>query len=58
MPKFVVNVREVWIQQVAVEAKDKGEAIALVLEGEGDYLDNQLEYSDTRDESEWTVDEA
>jgi hypothetical protein len=57
MPKFIVSVREVWIQPVAVEAKDKGEAIALVSEGDGDYLEDQLEYSDTRDPIEWTVNE-
>jgi len=57
MPKFVVNTREVWIQPIAIEAKDVGEAIALVSEGDGDYLD-QFEYSDTRDPVEWTVDEV
>lgn len=58
MAKYVVYVREIWVQGVAVEAQDKLEAIAKVEEGEGEYLPNDLEYSDTRDKSEWTVEEA
>ena len=57
MPKFIVYTRETWVQGVAIEAENKLEAIAKVADGEGEYLDNTLEYSDTRDKSEWTVDE-
>ena len=39
------------------EAENKLEAIAKVEEGEGEYLDD-FEYSDTRDKSEWTVEEV
>jgi len=58
MPKYIVYVHETWIQGVEIEAEDKGEAIAEVLEGNGNYLDDNFEYSDTRSESEWTVEEA
>jgi len=58
MSKFIVNTREVWIQPIAIDALDKGEAIAKVLDGEGEILENDFEYSDTRSESEWTVDEV
>ena len=57
MAKFIVGVREVWVQNVAIDAQDKGEAIAKIQDGEGEYLHDQLEYSDTRDPIEWTVEE-
>ena len=57
MSKYVVYVHETWVQGVEVEAENKLEAIAKVEEGEGEYLDD-FEYSDTRDKSEWTVEEV
>jgi len=55
--KYIVYVRETWVQGVAVEAEDRLEAIVKVEEGEGEYLPNNFEYSDTRDKSEWTIEE-
>jgi hypothetical protein len=57
MAKFIVNTREVWIQPIAIDASDKGEAIAKVMDGEGEILENNFEYSDTRSELEWTIEE-
>jgi hypothetical protein len=54
MPKFHVKVPEVWIQTVEVEAETQGEAIAKVATtDEGDYLDGQLEYSNTMKDLSW-----
>lgn len=58
MAKYVVYVRETWVQGVSIEAANKGEAIAEVLEGNGENIEDSFEYSDTRLESEWTVDEV
>lgn len=45
MPKYHVDLQEVWIQTVEVEADSPKEAQQRVLNGEGDYLDGRLEYS-------------
>lgn len=57
MPTYIVNVREIWVQPIKIIAQDKGEAIAKVQDGEGEYLHDQLEYCDTRSPIEWTVSE-
>lgn len=57
MPKYLVDVREVWTQTVEIEAPGPEEAIAAVQEGGGDYLDDSLEYSHTLDSDGWTVEE-
>jgi len=59
MPKYIVYVREIWVQGVEIEAANKGAAIAAVFDGycNGEILEDSFEYSDTRDISEWTVDE-
>jgi hypothetical protein len=56
--KYIVNVREVHIQMVEVEAQNKNEAKQKVKEGEGEYLDNSLGYSHALDSDTWTVDES
>ena len=58
MREFIVNVREVHIQMVRIGAKDKEEAKEKVVAGEGDYLDDTLEYSHTLDSDYWTVEEV
>ena len=58
MPKFLVNVREVYTQMVLVEADNTDEAKTKVAKGDGTYLDNTLEYSHTLDQALWTVDES
>lgn len=59
--KFYVNVREVHIQPVRVEADTKYEAVDKVKNGEvcdSAYDNGLLEYSHTLDTSTWTVDEV
>ena len=58
MKKFHVGVREVHVQTVEVEAENAEEAREKVQEGEGDYLDNMLEYSHCLDSDLWTVEEV
>lgn len=60
MPKYIVYVHETWVQGIKIEAEDKGAAIAAVFDGycNGEILEDSFEYSDTRDISEWTVEEA
>ncbi len=54
--EFSVFVREVHIQEVRVEAEDENDAKDRVAKGEGEYVDNSLEYSHCLDPDEWTVD--
>lgn len=58
MTKYFVYVREVHVQTVEVEAKDEDEAIDKVKDGEGEYLDDALEYSHCLDADTWTVEEV
>jgi len=58
MPKFIVGVREVHIQMMEVSAESKEEAIAAVQAGDGDILDDTLEYSHTLDSDLWTAEES
>ena len=43
---------------VEIEADSEEDAIELVGEGYGDYLDNTLELSHTMDMDLWTIEEA
>lgn len=54
---YIVSVREVHVQQVKVEAASEDEAKTKVVEGEGEYLDDKLEYSHTLDKDLWTVEQ-
>jgi len=56
MTNFIVNVREVHVQGVEIKAKNKKEAITKVENGEGEYLNNHLDYSHTLEIDTWTVD--
>lgn len=53
---YMVNMREVHIQPVRVEASSEEEAKERVKDGEGEYVDNALEYSHTLSSEYWTVD--
>jgi hypothetical protein len=49
MPTYEVDIRETWIQTYLVEAADPEEALSLAEKGNGDPIDDRLEYSDTPD---------
>ena len=55
--KFIVEVREVWIQPVEIETVSEKEAIEGVREGEGKYIEDGFEYSHTLSTDKWTVHE-
>jgi hypothetical protein len=56
--KYIVLVREVHIQPVAVEADNKADAIWRVEKGEGAYCYDRIAYSYTLDSKNWTVEEV
>ena len=49
MPTYEVDMREIWVQTYEVEADSPEEAFALAMAGNGDPLDDRLEYSHTPD---------
>jgi hypothetical protein len=55
MKNFIVSVREVHIQPYYVEAEDERDAIERVMNGEGDIMDCNFEYSHSLDPETWTV---
>ena len=55
MPKFYVYVPEVHYQTVSITASTPEEAVKLVDDGEGEYLDSELEYSHRLDTGEQRV---
>jgi hypothetical protein len=52
---YIVEVREVHIQQVRVRARTTVEAKRKVANGDGFFLDNALEYAYSLDSDTWTV---
>ncbi|MFI5379023.1 MAG: hypothetical protein ACHRHE_06995 [Tepidisphaerales bacterium] len=56
LTRFIVNVREVHIQPVAVDAQSPEDAINRVKRGDGDYDKYPIEYSHTLGTDTWTVD--
>jgi hypothetical protein len=54
---FIVYVREVHVQQVRIQAESKEEAVKKVEEGDGEFLNNALEYSHSLEPETWTVEE-
>jgi hypothetical protein len=54
---FIVSVREIHVQPVEVEALNADDAIMKVREGEGEYVADGQEYSETLDTDTWTVEE-
>lgn len=57
MKQYIVSIPEVHYQDVVVNAKDGEEAIHKAKLGEGEYLDNALEYSHTSDNENFHVEE-
>jgi len=59
MPEFMVYVKEVWLQAVKIKAQTKKEAIDLVADGQGDFIEdkNGLEYSHSLPKKEWDVEQ-
>ena len=55
MPKYHVNVPEVHYQTVEVDASSPEEAVELVKDGDGEYLDDTLTYSHTLEDCTWQV---
>lgn len=55
--KYAVWVPEVWVQEISIEADSPEEAMKLVKNGDGIYLDDRLDYSHTLDEG-WDIQEA
>lgn len=56
MAKYIINVREVWVQMISIEANSKEEALDLVCQGKGEEIDDTLEFSHLMDKEYWTVD--
>lgn len=56
MPTFIVQVREVHIQMKRITATSPDEACKRVHDGQGEDIDNSLEYSHTLSPETWTVD--
>lgn len=57
MPRYVVGVREVHVQPIVIEAPSKHRALDLVEDGQGEPIDDALEYSHTLPRQNWTVEE-
>ena len=57
MPEYIVRVREVWVQDVRVEADSPEEAKDEAAVAGGIYLDNTLVYSHSLESDTWTVEE-
>lgn len=57
MITYHVEVPELWYQTVRIEADSYAEALQAVIDGDGEYLDGQLEYSHTAESHMWTVKE-
>lgn len=57
MRRFIVSIPEVHYQDVVIEAKNENEAIKLAKEGEGDAVNNSLEYSHTSEHDNFHVEE-
>ena len=57
MKKFIVQVREVHIQRIAIEADDENEAMNLVAADQGTTIDDadSCEYSHTLEREYWSV---
>ena len=55
MSKFIVTIRECHTQDVLVEAVDAVEARLKVMDGDGQMLNDTLEYSHTLPPDTWTV---
>lgn len=57
MKRYLVIKREVWVQSVSVEAESEQDAIQKVRRGNGDVVNDTLEYSHDMSENNWTAEE-
>ncbi len=59
MPDFIVYVNEVWIQAFRIKAQTKKEAIDLVADGQGHFIEGNsgLEFSHSLSKDDWEVEE-
>ena len=59
MPEFIVYVKEVWIQAVKIQAPTKQEALDLVADGQGDFIEgtDAFEFSHSLSKKEWDVEQ-
>jgi len=55
MTTYIVYVPEVWYQQVRIEADSEDEAMSLVQAGNGEDIDNTLEYSHRVETTDWNI---
>lgn len=55
MPRFIVSVKEVYIQPVSIEAESVEDALRKVKDGDGEYLEDQHEYCYSLPFDEWNV---
>lgn len=53
--KYIVNVREVWVQGIEIEALNEKDAIEAISKGKGVVLEDLFEYSHCLDEKFWTI---
>ena len=53
--KYFVERKEVWAQNVEIEANSSEEALKLVADGEGDVRDHEFVYSHTLEPDTWNV---
>lgn len=44
---YEMKVREIWVQGIEVEAKNKKEAIAKIKDGDFNFINDEFEYSHT-----------
>jgi len=59
MPTYIVEVREVWVQPIEVEAETPEEAKRKVWDSlEGVVAEDRFEFSHTQDPGFWTVHEV
>jgi hypothetical protein len=58
MKQYIVRRREIWVSCVKIDADSTDEAKQLVYAGEGEELDDLLEYSHTLDTNSWDVENA
>jgi hypothetical protein len=52
---FIVERKEIWAQNLTVEAESLEEAIKKVQDGDGEIIENQFEYCRTLNSDTWNV---
>ncbi len=58
VPKYIVHVREVWVQSVEVEANSPEEAKQRICEGKGYTIEDRFEFSRSLEPETWTVEKV